>query len=127
MAIYPCLRALPPQCGELPEEPTIGVEFAPGPKSTHNVVGANRMDEHALCVTLAQFPAINQLCHESDVAFLHVAGSAKLSLIPKFSTKDRDGFAVFVVRCDGRAKWFTATLEQIVQIRQLFRSGVVAS
>jgi hypothetical protein len=35
MAIYPCLRSLPPQRAELPEEPAIGVEFARGSKPTH--------------------------------------------------------------------------------------------
>jgi hypothetical protein len=70
MVIYPCLRSLPPQCAELTEEPYISVEFARGSKPTHNVVGANRMDEHALCVTLAQFSVVNQFCHESHGSHL---------------------------------------------------------
>ena len=59
MAIYPCLRSLPPQRAELPEEPAIGVEFARGPKPTHNVVGANSMDEDALCIARAQLPVVD--------------------------------------------------------------------
>ena len=70
MAIHPCLRSFPPQRMELPEELAISVKFARGPKPTHNVVGANRMDEHSLCFALAQFPVIDQLCHESDGSHL---------------------------------------------------------
>jgi hypothetical protein len=70
MVIYPRLRSLAPQCAELPEEPAIGVKFARGSKPTHNVIGANRMDEHALCVALAQFPVVDQFCHESNGSHL---------------------------------------------------------
>jgi hypothetical protein len=66
MAVYPCLRSLSPQRAELPEESPISVEFASGPKPTHDIVGANRMNEHALCVALAKFPLVDQFCHESD-------------------------------------------------------------
>src|SRR6516164_10571289 len=66
VVIYPCLRSLPPQCAELPEESDISVEFACGPEPTHYIVGANGMDEHALCVALTQFPIVDQFCHESD-------------------------------------------------------------
>src|SRR6516164_7066597 len=68
VVIYPCLRSLPPQCAELPEEPDIGVEFARGPEPTHGIVGANGVNEHALGVALAQFPIVVQFCHESDRA-----------------------------------------------------------
>src|SRR6516164_7088980 len=70
MAIYPCLRSFPPQRAELTKERAISIEFACGPKPTHNVVGANRMDEHALCVALIQFPIVDQFCHESDRSHL---------------------------------------------------------
>jgi len=66
VVVYPCLRSLPPQRAELPEEPDIGVEFARGPEPTHDIVGANGMNEHALYVALAQFPIVNQFCHEGD-------------------------------------------------------------
>jgi hypothetical protein len=70
MAIYPGLRALAPQRAEVPEEPAIGIEFAGSSKPTHNVIGANRMNEHPLCVALAQFPVVDQFCHESDGSHL---------------------------------------------------------
>src|SRR6516165_9034059 len=76
LVIYPCLRSLPPQCTKLPEESDIGVEFACGPKPTHSIVGANGMNEHALCVALAQFPVVDQFCHESDGShFFHKRGT----------------------------------------------------
>src|SRR5215470_4733286 len=81
VVIYPCLRSLPPQCAELPEEPDIGVEFACGPKPTHNIVGANGMNEHALCVALAQFPIVDQFCHESDRSHLSHKRGIKADLI----------------------------------------------
>jgi hypothetical protein len=66
VVINPCLCSLPPQCAKLPEEPDIGVEFARGPEPTHYIIGANGMNEDALCVALAQFSIVNQFCHESD-------------------------------------------------------------
>jgi hypothetical protein len=66
MPIYPRLRSLPPQRADLPGEPAISVEFARGTKPTHYIVSANGMNEHALCIALAQFSVIDQLCHESD-------------------------------------------------------------
>ena len=65
MPIYPRLRSLPPQRADLPGEPAISVEFARGTKPTHYIVSANGMNEHALYVALAQFPIVNQFCHES--------------------------------------------------------------
>ena len=81
MVVYPCLRALSPQCAELPEEPDIGVEFARGPEPTHDIVGANGMNEHALCVALAQFPIVNQFCHESQATARISRISEELKLI----------------------------------------------
>ena len=70
MAICPCLRSISAQRAELPEETDIRVEFAPGPKPTHNVIGANRMDEHPFCIPLAQFSVIDEFGHESDNSHL---------------------------------------------------------
>src|SRR6266536_6094938 len=69
------LRSLPAQRVEMPEELAFGIELARDPKTAHDVVGANCMDEHALGIPLAELPIVDQLCHEGDSShFSHQRG-----------------------------------------------------
>jgi hypothetical protein len=60
MALYPYLRPLPPQRVEMPEELAMGVELACYPKTAHDVIGANRVNEHALRIVLAELSVIDR-------------------------------------------------------------------
>src|SRR5262249_54150830 len=79
--VYPYVRSLAPEGAELPEEPAISIELARGSKPTHHVIGANRMDKHALCVGLAQFSVVDQFRHECDGSHLSHQRRIKADLI----------------------------------------------
>ena len=85
MPIYPRLRSLPPQRAELPEEPAISVEFARGTKPTHYIVGANGMNEHALCIALARFPSSISFVTKATARISRISEELKLISFTRFA------------------------------------------
>ena len=59
-------NSLSPQRVQMPQELAIGVELTGYAETAHDVVGANRMDEHALGIALAELAIVDQLRHECD-------------------------------------------------------------
>src|SRR5438552_19181484 len=84
MAIDPCLCLPSPQCVEMPEELAIRVELTRHPKAAHDVVGANRMDEHPLGITLAELPIVDQLVTNATARISRISEELKLISLTRF-------------------------------------------